>query len=153
MTDPGTDPRADAEQLLADYRRSREQLAAVHRSLARLSVSESSQDGAITVTVGAQGTLTDLSIHDEAYRHYGPRRLADTIVRLTTAAAQRAVEQSARLMEPVLPPGVDAAALLAGTADLRPEEIAEIEPPVQRRDDDDISARTWMQRAYGGDRR
>jgi DNA-binding protein YbaB len=155
-----TDHRADVEQLLAEYRRSREQLAAVHRALAAMSVTESSRDGAITVTVGAQGTLIGLSVHDETYRHYRPQRLADTIVQLTAAAAQRAVAQSARLLETVLPPGVDASALLAGTADLRPEEIAPpgIEPPVEPEplshgDEDDEPAHSWMQRTYGGDRR
>jgi len=151
--DPGMDLSADAEQLLTEYRRSREQLAAVHRALAALSVSESSQDGAITVTVGVQGTLTGLAIHDEAYRHYRPPRLADAIVRLTAAAAQRAAAQAARLIEPVLPPGADAGALLAGTADLRPEEIMPPKEPDYDRMEDDGPARTWMQPAHGGDHR
>jgi len=138
----------DAEQLLAEYRRSREQLAAVHRALAALTVSESSEDGAITVTVGAHGSLVDLTIGEQTYRHYRPARLAGTIVRLTAAAAQRAAEQSARLLEPVLPPDVDAAALLAGTADLSADEIA---PPLRLGHiGDDESERSWLQRAYEG---
>ena len=168
-----TDHHADAEQLLAEYRRSREQLAAVHRALATLSVSESSQDGAITVTVGAQGTLTDLRIHEDTYRHYRPQRLADTVLRLAKAAAEEAAVRAARVIEPVLPPGVDPAALLAGTADLRPDELG---PPdgaaaddgdaadaadtavpsrgwSRRHGDDDGLSRSWMQPAHGGDRR
>lgn len=142
--------QANAEQLLADYRRSREQLASVHRALATLTVSETSPDGAVTVTVGAQGVLTDLSIHDETYRHYRPQRLADTIVRLTAAAATRAAAQAAHLMAPVLPPGTDPAALLAGTADLRPDEI---EPPRPSPfDTDDHIGRSWMEQAHRGPR-
>jgi DNA-binding protein YbaB len=153
-----TDHRADVEQLLAEYRRSREQLATAHRALAAMSVTESSRDGAITVTVGAQGTLTGLSIHDETYRHYRPQRLADTIMQLTAAAAQRAAAQSERSLQPVLPPRVEASALLAGTADLRPEEIApkvalpvEPDPRFFHGDEDDEPAHGWMQRTYGGD--
>lgn len=122
---------ADAEQLLAEYRRSREQLAAVHRALARLTVSESSHDGAITVTVGANGHLVDLDVHEETYRHYRPQRLAETVVALSATAAQRAVAEAARVLEPVLPPGADPVALLAGHADLRPDELA---PPDERPD-------------------
>jgi DNA-binding protein YbaB len=167
-----TDHQAEAEQLLAEYRRSREQLAAVQRALATLSVSERSQDGAVTVTVGAQGTLTNLEIHDETYRYYRPRQLAETILWLAQEAARRASVQAARLIEPVLPPGVDPAALLAGTADLRADEILpdEIEPdepftsPRPLSDplsdsqrhwygDDELRDRGWMRPAHGGDGR
>ena len=150
--------QASAEQLLADYRRSREQLAAVHRALAALAVSESSNDGAVTVTVGAQGRLIDLSIHDETYRHYRPQRLAETIVRLTAAATERAAAQAARIMEPVLPPGTDPAALVAGTADLRPDEIHPVddEPrrsPYSTMDTDAHISRSWLEETHRGQRR
>lgn len=159
-----TDHQTEAEQLLADYRRSREQLAAVHRALATLSVSERSQDGAVTVTVGAQGTLTGLQIHDETYRYYRPQRLAETILRLAQEAAGQASMQAARLIEPVLPPGVDPAALLAGTADLRADEIAPDDVPFPprsspvlrprgRRYGDDEGLDRWMRSAPGGDGR
>ncbi|HEY0641507.1 MAG TPA: YbaB/EbfC family nucleoid-associated protein [Pseudonocardiaceae bacterium] len=138
-----------AEQLLADYRRSREQLAAVHRALARLAVSESSPDGAITVTVGARGTLTDLSVHEETYRHYRPSRLADTILRLTAVAAERATAEAARILAPVLPPGADPVAFVSGTADLRPDEL-DPEPPPSPFDTDDHLSRTWMEDMHQG---
>ncbi len=146
---------ASAEQLLADYRRSREQLASVHRALAALTVSESSHDGAVTVTVGAQGRLVDLAIHDEAYRHYRPQRLSDTIVQLTAAAAERAAAQAARIMEPVLPPGTDPAALVAGTADLRPDELRDTEAGGSRSpfDTDAHLSQSWLEEAHRGYRR
>lgn len=146
--------QASAEQLLADYRRSREQLAAVHRALATLAVSETSHDGAVTVTVGAQGVLTDLAIHDETYRHYRPQRLAETIVRLTSAAAARAAAEAAHIMEPVLPPGTDPAALIAGTADLRPDELAPDVDHAPRSpfETDDHLSRSWMEQAHRGHR-
>lgn len=152
-----TDHQSEVDRLMAEYRRSREQLASVHRALAMLSVSESSRDGAITVTVGANGVPTGIDLHEETYRHYRPQRLAETIVRLTTAAAARAAEQAARILEPVLPPGTDPKALLAGTADLRPEEITPVvaarREPAGGDADEDPAPHTWMQQAHGGNRR
>jgi DNA-binding protein YbaB len=146
-----THHQAEAERLLAGYRRSREQLAAAHRALAALSVSERSQDGAVTVTVGATGTLTDLTIRADVSRHYRPQRLAETILQLTGAAAQRAAAEAAKLLEPVLPPAADPDALLAGTADLQPDELAP--PAVDGRDGHraDEPRRSWLQPAQGGD--
>ena len=150
-----TDHQGEAERLLAEYRRSREQLAGVHRRLAQLSVSESSPDGAITVTVGAGGTLTGLELHDDVYRQYRPDHLAELVVALTSAAAKKATEQAVRIMEPVLPPDTDPQALLAGTADLRPEEIAPPPAPSRSPDEDELDngARSWLQQAHGGTRR
>lgn len=143
--------QSSAEQLLADYRRSREQLASVHRALAGLSVSESSHDGAITVTVGAQGGLTGLSLHEDACRYYRPRRLAETIVSLAAAAARRASAEAAHILAPVLPPGADPGAFLAGSADLRPAEIAP--PPRSLYDTDDHLGRSWLEQTQDGRRR
>jgi DNA-binding protein YbaB len=145
-----TDHQSEAERLLAEYRRSREQLAGVHRQLAELSVSESSPDGAVIVTVGANGVLTGLEIDEDAYRHYRPHRLSALIVGLTADAARKVTERAVKIMEPVLPPGTDPQALLAGTADLRPEEITPPSPPAH---DDDMDARSWLQQAHGGNRR
>jgi hypothetical protein len=53
------------------------------------------------------------------------------------------------VLEPVLPPGIDPAAVLAGTADLRPEEIA---PPVPGEADESLDGKTWLERAHQGRR-
>ncbi len=62
-----TDHREEVEQLLAEYRRSREQLAGVQQRITAISESASSDDGLITATVGGRGVLTDLTIADGAY--------------------------------------------------------------------------------------
>ena len=142
-----TDHQAEVERLVAEYRRSREHLAATHRALATLSASESSLDGAITVTVGAQGVMTGLVIHPDTYRHYRPQQLADTIVRLTGLAARRATDQAARLIETALPAGSDPHAVLAGTADLHPEEVT---PRPVVSDEADEEVHSWLEQAQGG---
>lgn len=134
------DHRAQVEDLLADYRRGREQLASVHRALADLRASASSPDGAITATVGSGGTLIKLEIADGTYRHYRPERLAAAIVDTIRAASAKAARAASDIVAPVLPPGTDPEALLRGTADLTPQELA---PPAPV--EDSFENRTWLE--------
>jgi DNA-binding protein YbaB len=75
------DHRAQVEDLLAGYRRSREQLGAVQRSLATVRETVTSDDGQVSVSVSASGALVDLSIDEDAYRVLRPAELAASIVR------------------------------------------------------------------------
>jgi len=150
-----TDHRAQVDELLADYRRSRDQLADVQRDLAGISASATSPDGAVTATVGAQGVLTGLELTDAAYR-LRPAQLAELVLRTARLAAAEAAERTYRVLGPVLPAGADPEALVRGTADLRPEEIA----PSPRRsrprvvdDDEDFEQRDWLNvETHGGTR-
>ncbi|HEX5402393.1 MAG TPA: YbaB/EbfC family nucleoid-associated protein [Pseudonocardiaceae bacterium] len=146
-----TNHRDEVAQLLADYRRSREQLASVHRTLKSITESASSPDGLITASVDSAGTLSGLKIADDAYRGYRPTELADAIVAATRSAAAKAGARAREALAPVLPSDADPAAVLAGTADLAPEEIA---PPVRARraepDDETYEETTWMNRAGRG---
>jgi DNA-binding protein YbaB len=139
------DHRAQVEELLADYRRSREQLASVQRELAAVSGRASSPDGMVTAAVGAGGKLLSLELSELAYRRHRPEQLAALIVRTVGEAAASAAEDTYRTLSAVLPASTDPAALVAGTADLRPAEYAVDDTetvdlgrqPVRRRVDDD----------------
>lgn len=139
------DHRAQVEELLADYRRSREQLASVQRELAAVSGRASSPDGMVTAAVGAGGKLLSLELSELAYRRHRPEQLAELIVRTVGEAAASAAEGTYRTLSAVLPAAADPAALVAGTADLRPAEYAVDDTetvdlgrqPVRRRVDDD----------------
>lgn len=133
------DHRAQVEELLADYRRSREQLASVQRELAAVSGQASSPDGMVTATVGGRGELTSLELSDLAYRRHRPEQLAELIVRTVNAAAASAAEGTYQALSAVLPASTDPAALVAGTADLKREEYEPevAQQPVRRRVDDD----------------
>ncbi|SEP94989.1 Conserved DNA-binding protein YbaB [Lentzea xinjiangensis] len=133
------DHRAQVEELLADYRRSREQLASVQRELAAVSGVAGSPDGTVTATVGAGGRLVGLELSEAAYRRHRPEQLAELIVRTVAAAAATAAEDTYRTLSAVLPAATDPAALVAGTADLRPGEYEPevAQPPARRRVDDD----------------
>ena len=144
----GADHRAQVEEMLAGYRRSREQLGAVHRTLANLRASATSEDGLVTVTVGAQGQLHELVIVDSAYRKLRPHELAATIVALSEAATAHVSRAAGEALAPVLPADTDPEALLRGTADLTPAELKPEAPDAE----DSFEDVTWMQ-AGGGRKR
>lgn len=135
--------RAQVEELLAGYRRSREQLASVQRELTSVTASASDPDRLVTATVGPRGTLTALTISDEAYRRYRPAELADQIVRATASATVRALTAASEIMAPALPSGTDPQALLLGTADL---DEAELAPPRHTPDEESYEDQNWIVR-------
>jgi DNA-binding protein YbaB len=120
------DHRAQVEEMLAGYRRSREQLGTVQRALAGIQKSASSEDGLITATVDGHGQLVGLVIVESAYRRLRPHELAQRIVELTAAAAVAAARAAGEAIAPVLPRDTDPEALLRGTADL---SAADLKPP------------------------
>jgi DNA-binding protein YbaB len=136
-----TDHQAQVEELLADYRRSRDQLVSVQRALAAVAESATSQDGLVTATVGAGGTLIGLTIADGAYQQLSPTALARLIVTTTSAAAALASRTASEVIAPVLPPGTDPEALLRGTADLTSAELA---PPAPA-SEESFENHTWME--------
>ncbi len=123
-----TEHQARVEQALADYRRSRERLVAAQRELAAVRASASSADGSVTATVGVRSALTGLTIDDRAYERYRPAELAAEIVRLTARATAEAFASAGEVLAPALESGTDPQALLLGTGDLTPEELAPAEP-------------------------
>ena len=139
------DHRAQVEDLLAGYRRSREQLGAVQRSLATVRETVTSADGRVAVTVSASGTLVDLAIDDDAYRALRPAELAELIVRTTAEATARVTRQAGEVLAPVLPADTDPSALLRGTADLSDEELTPEPEPEPEGPDETFEDRSWMQ--------
>ena len=142
------DHQAEVDQLMADYRRSREQLVAVQRGMAAIRETATSHDELVTVTVGPRGTLVDLAIDDRAYQRLRPSELAELIVRTTDVAVAGATRRMHEQLATVLPAGSDPDAVLSGRADLTEAEI-EPEPPAGRhvrksREDDSFEHRNWV---------
>jgi DNA-binding protein YbaB len=135
------DHRAQVDDLIAGYRRSREQLGAVHQRLATVRESVTSDDGLVAVTVSSSGALVDLEIAEQAYRVLTPAELAAVIVRTTATATARVARAAGEVLAPVLPADTDPAALLHGTADL---SAAELTPVPVREPDETFEDRTWM---------
>lgn len=145
---------AQVEELLADYRRSKERLASVQRELASVSASASDANELVTATVGPRGTLTALKLSDEAYRRYRPAELAEEIVRVTAEATVRALTAAGEVLAPSLPSGTDPQALMLGTGDLTAEDVApEAKPAGAARrpsssepDEESLEDQRWMTR-------
>ncbi|HEY8373586.1 MAG TPA: YbaB/EbfC family nucleoid-associated protein [Pseudonocardiaceae bacterium] len=143
-----SDHRDQVEQLLADYRRSREQLGDVHRALIMIRETARSADGTVSATVGSRGELVDLTIEDTAYQRHRPAELARLVVQVAAAAARSAAGRVEHVLGEALPQGVDPRAVLAGTADLAPEEIAP--PAVAAEAEDEGEPRSWLiEESYG----
>lgn len=152
-----TNHRDEVAQLMADYRRGREQLASVQQALRAIAESVTSQDGLVTATVDSAGTLLALRLADEAYR-LRPTDLADEIVRTTRAAAVAAGERARQAMAPILPADTDPETLLTGRADLTEDELTPPTPPLgipairprpirqPDHDDETYEDATWMHR-------
>ena len=145
------DHRAQVEDLIAGYRRSREQLGAVQRQLTTVRETVTSEDGLIAVTVSASGALAGLVIAESAYRVLRPADLAALIVRTTAEATARVARAAGEVLAPVLPTDSDPDALLRGTADLSP---AELTPPVPAAEpDENFEDKTWMRSGSSRDAR
>jgi hypothetical protein len=79
----------------------------------------------VAVTVGAQGALREISFPTSAYKRMAPQELAAVVMATLGAAHQEAAEQTANIVAPMMPAGIDAKAVLAGRAgagDLMPTE-------------------------------
>lgn len=61
------DHRARVEDLMADYRHSRERLATTQRGVSSIAETVRSEDGSIDVVVGPQGVLRDLIVSHDGY--------------------------------------------------------------------------------------
>lgn len=145
------DHRAQVDDLIAGYRRSREQLGAVQRQLATVSETVTSDDGMVAVTVSSAGTLVGLSIAENAYRALHPVDLAALIVRTTAEATARVTRAASEVLAPVLPRDTDPDALLRGTADLSARELTP--PVVEEGPEETYENKTWMQSGSARDAR
>ncbi|MBB5155116.1 YbaB/EbfC family nucleoid-associated protein [Saccharopolyspora phatthalungensis] len=144
-----TDHRAQVEELMADYRRSRERLAETHRDLSSIAETARTKDGSVQVVVGPRGVLREVVLADDVYERQRPAQLAATIVRLTAAAAQAASRRAADVLAEVLPAGTDPELLLGGDVDGESDpvprnESRHFDDNVDEDIDEDFSDGSWL---------
>ncbi|WUI01066.1 YbaB/EbfC family nucleoid-associated protein [Spirillospora sp. NBC_00431] len=89
----------DLTEQLARYKDVREEIE-------RLSVSATSQDRTVTVTVGPGGAVQNIALQAQALR-LGPERLAHTLITMIQKATAEVNQEMAGLVQPIAPPGVD----------------------------------------------
>lgn len=95
--------RAVAEGLEGSFREMLEKGPQIQAEARRIQVTEVSDDGLISVTVGVRGDLIRLDIDPRIYRRPDTRALADSITETIHAASARAQEQMIEAFAPIIP--------------------------------------------------
>ncbi|MEU1755719.1 YbaB/EbfC family nucleoid-associated protein [Micromonospora matsumotoense] len=104
------------EKLFAEYERQRSGLTALQERMRKVRGSATSPRREVTITVGQNGVLTDISFPSGAYRRMTPTELQATIMQTFAEAKEQVMEQSAEVIAPLLPEGMDAARMVRGEA-------------------------------------
>ncbi|MEW2520817.1 YbaB/EbfC family nucleoid-associated protein [Actinacidiphila alni] len=105
------------EELLALYRRQREEAVETRRRINEVTGTATAPRQAVKVTVGAQGEVTALEFPTGAYRRMAPKELADLLVSTIAEARADALDKVSDAVSPGLPEGVTVGGLLRGEAD------------------------------------
>ncbi|WP_020660766.1 YbaB/EbfC family nucleoid-associated protein [Amycolatopsis benzoatilytica] len=106
------------EDALGAYQRQRDHYDETRREIENATSTATSARREVTATVGRTGELTELSFPTSAYKRMAPAELASVIVQTISAARQQSMAAAAELMAPMLPPGISAADLMSGKADV-----------------------------------
>jgi DNA-binding protein YbaB len=117
--------RRNVEMLRDEYERQVTNLGEMHRRLKEISATAVSPRRELSVTVGNQGVITEVKFLTSVYRRLAKNELSELVMRTITEAREKAIEQTAEVMAPMLPPGLNAKDLLTGAADvaqLAPDE-------------------------------
>ncbi|KXK60061.1 hypothetical protein AWW66_20815 [Micromonospora rosaria] len=104
------------ETLFAEYERQRTSVQELQEKMSKVKASATSPRREVTVTVGQNGVLTDVSFPTSAYRRMSPTELQATIMQTFTEAREQVMEQAADLLAPLLPAGMNAAKMVRGEA-------------------------------------
>lgn len=102
------------EQMLEEYQRQRASLTDLHQKIQEIAVTVASPRREVEVTVNHNGNLTDIAFVGTAYRRLAPKELSALIMRTLGDAKEKAAEESAELISPLLPAGLNARDLVAG---------------------------------------
>ena len=114
------------ERMFEQYRQQREGLGALTEKMAAVSATATSPRREVEVTVGRNGVVTGVKFPTTAYRRMTPRELAETIMATMNEAKAEAQEQSAAILAPMMPPGMDVKAVLSGQ--MRPDALMPEQP-------------------------
>lgn len=95
--------RAYAEELQGRFEKLTTEGPKLQAQARAVQVTEKSQDGLISATVGARGELIRLDLDPRIYRRPDSRELADTITDTIKAAGVKAQERVLEVFEPLIP--------------------------------------------------
>jgi len=115
------------ETMFEEYQRQRVTLTELHQKIQAISATASSPRREVEVTVNHGGGITDITFTGTAYRRLAPKDLSALILRTIDDAKQQAAAESAELLAPMMPAGLNARDLLAGRLGL--EQLAPSDGP------------------------
>lgn len=104
-------------ELFESLRQQQAVMAEAQVKVREVSATVTARKRALTVTVDAQGNVTELSFPTEAYRKMAPRELAALIQETFVKARQDVARQVAELMAPFIPDGVSLEDIAKGEMD------------------------------------
>ncbi|MGW4497191.1 YbaB/EbfC family nucleoid-associated protein [Micromonospora sp. NPDC004336] len=97
--------RARFDEVYGDYQRLRSDLDELQARLAELRVTERSEDGQVTATVGARGDLISVEIHPSVYHDRDAKALSRKITNTVLRAGAAAASATQELVAGYLPAG------------------------------------------------
>jgi DNA-binding protein YbaB len=115
------------ETMFEEYQRQRLTLTELHQKIQAISVTASSPRREVEVTVNHGGSITDIKFTGTGYRRLAPKELSALIMHTIDEAKEQAAAESAELLAPMMPAGLNARDLLAGRLGL--EQMAPSDGP------------------------
>ncbi|WP_306215251.1 YbaB/EbfC family nucleoid-associated protein [Actinoplanes sp. RD1] len=104
------------EGLFEEYQRQRNSLTELQERMRSLTATATSPRREVTVTVGQNGVMTDIRFPSGAHKRLTPADLSELILATYNEAKESVMQQAAETLAPMLPDGMDAQALVRGTA-------------------------------------
>ncbi|WP_166463046.1 YbaB/EbfC family nucleoid-associated protein [Amycolatopsis acidicola] len=102
-SDPAAAARERLNRMVADVNSDHERYVAVRAGIEKAEATESTDGGAITVTVGSGGELRDLKLTDRALQ-LGAARLGAQVVAATKRAQARIADRVQEIVDEHVPP-------------------------------------------------
>jgi len=115
----------EIETLLGQYQERRRQAVEAQRKLRALSVTVTSAKREVSVTVGANGELTEVSFPSQSYRTLAPAELGSLLTKTAAAARKKSTAAAVEILTTIFPDQPQLAEMHTGqldVADLLPEE-------------------------------
>jgi len=115
------------ETIFEEYQRQRLSITELHQKIQAISVTAASARRELEVTVNHGGGVTDITFIGTGYRKLAPKDLSALIMRTIADAKEKAAAESAELLAPMMPAGLNARDLLAGRLGL--DQLAPADGP------------------------
>jgi DNA-binding protein YbaB len=104
------------EGLFEEYQRQRNSLTELQEKMRALTATATSPRREVSITVGQNGVMTDIRFPTGAHKRLAPADLTELIMTTYSEAKENVMQQAAATLAPMLPDGMDAQALVRGTA-------------------------------------